>query len=73
LKAKYFEAYARTQLNGGTLDGATITVTSDVAHEDEAHDIADRDGDNISQEHKPRAGSTYFLPWTSIALMVILA
>ncbi|TFK48622.1 hypothetical protein OE88DRAFT_1810070 [Heliocybe sulcata] len=42
-------------LNGGTLDGAQLTVTSDAVHEDEEHDEVGTDG-HIDQEHKPRAG-----------------
>ncbi|KAL0576218.1 hypothetical protein V5O48_005754 [Marasmius crinis-equi] len=41
-------------LNGGTLDGATLTVTSDVQHEDEPH--KDDNTEPISQSDKPRAG-----------------
>ncbi|KAF9013370.1 hypothetical protein BDQ17DRAFT_1419529 [Cyathus striatus] len=42
-------------LNGGTLDGATLNVASDVAHpDDEAHHDATREG--IDQSDKPRAG-----------------
>ncbi|KAI3611054.1 protein vip1 [Moniliophthora roreri] len=42
-------------LNGGTLDGATLTVTSEVTHEDEAHK-EDHHNEPISQSDKPRAG-----------------
>ena len=42
-------------LNGGTLDGSHLTITSDQEHEvkeDGAH------GEHIDQSDKPRAGST---------------
>ncbi|KAF8895307.1 hypothetical protein BD779DRAFT_1498721 [Infundibulicybe gibba] len=42
-------------LNGGTLDGATLSVTSDVDHQDEEHD-AQKDSHPIEQSDKPRAG-----------------
>ncbi|RDB17897.1 Protein vip1 [Hypsizygus marmoreus] len=42
-------------LNGGTLDGATLSVTSDVVHEDEERS-ASREGHPIEQTDKPRAG-----------------
>ncbi|EPQ54708.1 hypothetical protein GLOTRDRAFT_116517 [Gloeophyllum trabeum ATCC 11539] len=42
-------------LNGGTLDGAQLTVTSDTTHHDEEHEEPAA-GDHIEQEHKPRAG-----------------
>ncbi|KAJ7465313.1 hypothetical protein FB451DRAFT_1263272 [Mycena latifolia] len=54
----YFEkssaAKTALMLNGGTLDAATLSVTSDTAHEDEEHT-----GDathHIEQSDKPRAG-----------------
>ncbi|KAF9463005.1 hypothetical protein BDZ94DRAFT_645362 [Collybia nuda] len=40
-------------LNGGTLDGATLDVTSDTVHEDED---TSREGHPIDQSDKPRAG-----------------
>jgi len=40
-------------LNGGTLDGSALSVTSDVVHQDEEHDPT-REG--IEQSDKPRAG-----------------
>ncbi|KAH9480553.1 Protein vip1 [Psilocybe cubensis] len=40
-------------LNGGALDGATLTVTSDVAHHDEDHTSS---GPHVEQSDKPRAG-----------------
>ncbi|KAJ4474248.1 hypothetical protein J3R30DRAFT_3507053 [Lentinula aciculospora] len=40
-------------LNGGSLDGATLTVTSDTVHPDEHEDNKD---DHIDQTDKPRAG-----------------
>lgn len=43
------------QLSGGTLDDATLTVTSDDAHLNDDH--ASRDGPAIDQSDKPRAGS----------------
>jgi len=42
-------------LNGGTLDGAHLTVTSDTVHQDEEGDELHPDG-HIEQEAKPRAG-----------------
>ncbi|KAF5382702.1 hypothetical protein D9615_002819 [Tricholomella constricta] len=39
-------------LNGGTLDGATLSVTSDVAHQDEEKTSKDP----LDQSDKPRAG-----------------
>ncbi|KAJ8080863.1 hypothetical protein PM082_017698 [Marasmius tenuissimus] len=41
-------------LNGGTLEGSTLTVTSDVEHVDEPH--KDDNTEPISQSDKPRAG-----------------
>ncbi|KAK7056619.1 hypothetical protein VNI00_002336 [Paramarasmius palmivorus] len=43
-------------LNGGTLDGSTLNVTSEVAHEDEPHKDDHHDSEPISQSDKPRAG-----------------
>ncbi|KAF8823516.1 hypothetical protein HHX47_DHR10000148 [Lentinula edodes] len=40
-------------LNGGSLDGATLTVTSDTVHPDEPEDSKD---EHIDQTDKPRAG-----------------
>ncbi|VDC04588.1 unnamed protein product [Peniophora sp. CBMAI 1063] len=40
-------------LNGGSLDGAHLSVTSDTVHEDEEHDAA---SEHIDQSDKPRAG-----------------
>ncbi|KAJ3887680.1 hypothetical protein GG344DRAFT_80506 [Lentinula edodes] len=40
-------------LNGGSLDGATLTVTSDTVHADEHEDSKD---EHIDQTDKPRAG-----------------
>ncbi|KAJ7366538.1 hypothetical protein DFH08DRAFT_834736 [Mycena albidolilacea] len=42
-------------LNGGTLDGATLTVTSDKEHEDEKH-VGNEPVHSIDQSDKPRAG-----------------
>ncbi|KZT20004.1 hypothetical protein NEOLEDRAFT_1182931 [Neolentinus lepideus HHB14362 ss-1] len=42
-------------LNGGTLDGAQLTVTSETVHADEEHEEPATEG-HIGQEHKPRAG-----------------
>ncbi|KAG7096336.1 hypothetical protein E1B28_003780 [Marasmius oreades] len=42
-------------LNGGTLEGATLTVTSEVEHQDEPKDDHDH-AEPISQSDKPRAG-----------------
>ncbi|KAF9561338.1 hypothetical protein CPC08DRAFT_817758 [Agrocybe pediades] len=39
-------------LNGGVLDGSTLTVTSDAVHQDEDHSTSD----HIDQSDKPRAG-----------------
>ncbi|KAJ7081394.1 hypothetical protein B0H15DRAFT_855026 [Mycena belliarum] len=44
-------------LNGGTLDAATLSVTSDTAHEDEEHTGTGADAaHHIEQSDKPRAG-----------------
>jgi hypothetical protein len=43
------------QLNGGTLDGASLSVTSDVAHQDEEEQL--KEGVPVEQSDKPRAGS----------------
>ncbi|TFY66897.1 hypothetical protein EVG20_g4192 [Dentipellis fragilis] len=44
-------------LNGGTLDGAHLSVTSDVAHQDEAdEEHAKTSPHHIEQSDKPRAG-----------------
>ncbi|KAF9258033.1 hypothetical protein L218DRAFT_948692 [Marasmius fiardii PR-910] len=43
-------------LNGGTLDGASLTVTSDVEHQDEPHKDDHDQSEPISQSDKPRAG-----------------
>jgi len=40
-------------LNGGALDGSTLTVTSDVAHQDDHQPVDDH---HIEQSDKPRAG-----------------
>ncbi|PPQ81266.1 hypothetical protein CVT25_015050, partial [Psilocybe cyanescens] len=40
-------------LNGGALDGSSLTVTSDVAHQDEDHAAP---GHTYEQSDKPRAG-----------------
>ena len=45
------------QLNGGTLDSAILTVTSDVVHHDEDEDEPLKEGHPIEQSDKPRAGS----------------
>jgi hypothetical protein len=42
-------------LNGGTLDGAHLTVTSDTVHQDEEHHNDDHKAP-IDQSDKPRAG-----------------
>ena len=42
------------QLNGGSLDGAHLSMTSDTVHEDEDH--SDHTGEHIDQSDKPRAG-----------------
>ncbi|KAL0960881.1 hypothetical protein HGRIS_005893 [Hohenbuehelia grisea] len=44
-------------LNGGTLDGATLSVTSDLPLDDPAHDDAHPEGTPFDQSDKPRAGS----------------
>jgi hypothetical protein len=44
-------------LNGGTLDGATLTVKSDVVHEEEHPSAADTAVNDIEQSDKPRAAS----------------
>ncbi|KAG2010097.1 hypothetical protein CC2G_012945 [Coprinopsis cinerea AmutBmut pab1-1] len=44
-------------LNGGTLDGATLTVTSDVVHQDDSDPLPQgHDTEHVKQEDKPRAG-----------------
>lgn len=49
-------------LNGGTLSGSTLNVSSDVEHADEDQDAhAHVEGTEPPQEHKPRAGSTFAL------------
>jgi hypothetical protein len=45
--------YSPSQLNGGTLDGASLTVTSDVPDVEEPP----REGSPLDQSDKPRAGS----------------
>lgn len=45
------------QLNGGTLDGATLSVTTDQVHPDEEHH--DAAGNTFDQSDKPRAGSMF--------------
>ncbi|KAF7365462.1 RRM domain-containing protein [Mycena venus] len=42
-------------LNGGTLDGAQLVVTSETEHEDEKH-VGDEPVHSIDQSDKPRAG-----------------
>ena len=50
------------QLNGGTLDGAQLSVTADSLPEDDHNDAAHTaDGTPIAQHDKPRAGSTFDL------------
>lgn len=44
-------------LNGGSLDGATLSVTSEKEHPDERPTSAG-DGAHIEQSDKPRAAST---------------
>lgn len=56
LLSRIFLTDLPTQLNGGTLDGATLDVTSEVAHEDEDTGTS-REGHPIDQSDKPRAGS----------------
>ncbi|KAH6914088.1 hypothetical protein BKA70DRAFT_1260400 [Coprinopsis sp. MPI-PUGE-AT-0042] len=50
--AKASAAKTALMLNGGTLDGATLSVTSDVAHQDDDHHHTE--GETV-QEDKPRA------------------
>jgi hypothetical protein len=45
----------RYQLNGGTLDGASLEVSSEVAHQDEDEPL--KEGVPLEQSDKPRAGS----------------
>lgn len=56
----YFEkssaAKTALMLNGGTLDGSRLEVTSDVDHQDEPHHDEPRSGAPIDQSDKPRAG-----------------
>lgn len=49
-----FKHNFHAQLNGGTLEGSILSVTSDVEHKDE--DPAD-ESTPIDQTDKPRAGS----------------
>jgi hypothetical protein len=44
-------------LNGGTLDGEHLTVTSEAEHPDEPQ-VPYTEGTPIDQTHKPRAAST---------------
>ena len=62
-----FELTFNVQLNGGSLDGATLSVTSDVEHKDE--EGAD-ESTPIDQTDKPRAGSKYALLAFRIAVNV---
>jgi len=43
-------------LNGGTLDGAKLEVTSETEHPDEDHTVPHPDGTPYHQSDKPRAG-----------------
>ncbi|KAF5391008.1 hypothetical protein D9757_004063 [Collybiopsis confluens] len=43
-------------LNGGALDGSTLTVTSDTVHPDEDEESKDEHHEHIDQTDKPRAG-----------------
>jgi hypothetical protein len=49
-----------TQLNGGALDGAHLTVHSDVVHQDE-EETPHIPGSPPDQSDKPRAASKYYL------------
>jgi len=53
---KVSAAKTALMLNGGTLDGAHIAVTSDEVHEDPVGHGSGEPGAEISQEDKPRAG-----------------
>src|SRR5258707_1037070 len=44
-------------LNGGTLDGIHLTVTSDSVKMDEPDSHSDHDHASVEQSDKPRAGS----------------
>ncbi|KAG6909262.1 hypothetical protein DXG01_001324 [Tephrocybe rancida] len=44
-------------LNGGTLDGNTLSVTSDKTYQDIPEESTSREGEPIEQSDKPRAGS----------------
>lgn len=50
-------------LNGGTLDGAHLTVASEAEHPDEPHSphSPHTEGTTIDQTDKPRAASTYWI------------
>jgi hypothetical protein len=50
------------KLDGGTLKGANITVTSSTPHDEEHHDDNSKP---IDQSDKPRAGSLSLLSLTS--------
>ncbi|KDQ62243.1 hypothetical protein JAAARDRAFT_30127 [Jaapia argillacea MUCL 33604] len=56
----YFEkpsaAKTALMLNGGTLDGAHLTVVSEKVHPDDDNDTPHHAGETIEQEVKPRAG-----------------
>lgn len=44
------------QLDGGNLDGSSLTVKSDIVHQDD-HQPPGPDEHDIKQSDKPRAGS----------------
>ncbi|KAK7048099.1 RRM domain-containing protein [Favolaschia claudopus] len=52
---KSTSAKTALMLNGGTLDGATIAVTSETDHQDEKH-VGEDPVHSIDQSDKPRAG-----------------
>ncbi|KAG6903282.1 hypothetical protein C0995_000177 [Termitomyces sp. Mi166 len=43
-------------LNGGTLDGSVLTITSENTYHDEENDSQDGSHDHLEQHEKPRAG-----------------
>ena len=57
------------QLNGGTLDGSVLTITSENTYNDE--ESVSKDGTHLEQHEKPRAGSKLHSPL--IVLVLILA
>jgi hypothetical protein len=59
------------QLNGGALDGAHLSVTSDTVHQDE-DDHNPIHGEHIDQSDKPRAGSALQFIFISTRMLISL-